>query len=114
MAKTALAQGADPDHGILMAPLHFAAVRGRPEIELLLLQHGAHINARSGLIGSSALQGAVIRGQFESVRLLVDHGADVNQRNYFLHTALYFAARARSATDKTKILSYLQQHGAHS
>ncbi|MCJ1307520.1 hypothetical protein MMC25_001166 [Agyrium rufum] len=57
-----------------------AAIYGGHSLPVeLLLQHGANVNAKGGILGSP-LHAAAYKGRTDHVRLLLDHGAYVNQR----------------------------------
>jgi len=60
-----------------MTPLHWAADRGAVERIEILLNNGAHINARDDN-GETPLHLAVIAGQFKAVEVLLKYGADPN------------------------------------
>lgn len=72
------------------SPLHYAASKGRDEIVLLLLEHGAKINAFNKY-GQTPLLRAVSAGQRRTALLLLDNGASAvrcdAQGNNVLHVA---------------------------
>ncbi len=88
-----LDQGADPKtRDERENPLLWLADRNRRRTFLLLLEHGADINA-SGRSGLTLLHGAAPKGPVEWMRFLLDHGADVNRRDHGGNTPLMHAAR---------------------
>ena len=75
-AGAAAANTADTARGGLR-PLHLAAREGHYSIVVLLLQHGAGVNA-ANTSGRTALHCAALYGHLEVAWLLLDRGADVN------------------------------------
>lgn len=71
------------------SPLHRAAAGGHVSAAQLLLDHGAHIDAR-GYREGSALCVAAGRGEVEFVRLLLERGADleISEQRTALHQAV--------------------------
>lgn len=81
--------------------LHHAARAGRiPPIQLLL-EHGAHIDARDDK-GNTALHMALARTKIAAARVLLRHGADVEVRNNARRDALSLAARMPGATTEER------------
>jgi ankyrin repeat protein len=74
-----LARGADVHeparNAMKVQPLHAAVASRNPETVAILLEHGAHVNARQQA-GYSPLMGAAAAGREDLVQLLLDHGAD--------------------------------------
>lgn len=72
------------------SPLHYAASKGRDELVVLLLEHGAKKNAFNKL-GQTPLLRAVSAGQLRTALLLLDRGASAErtdaQGNSVLHVA---------------------------
>jgi len=72
------------------SPLHYAASKGRDELIVVLLEHGAKKNAFNKL-GQTPLMRAVSAGQLRSALLLLDRGASAErtdaQGNNVLHVA---------------------------
>lgn len=66
------------------------AVLKQPEVVLLLLDHGANVDAQDG-IGHTALIQAVGAAQGKSVRYLLAHGANVNLADKLGNTVLHQA-----------------------
>ncbi|CAG2177874.1 unnamed protein product, partial [Oppiella nova] len=75
-----------------LTPLHIASFAGHLSCARLLIQFGAHINARS-IDGGTPLCGASASGNFECVQLLITNGAQVNPV-HSLSTPLHEAAFA--------------------
>jgi ankyrin repeat protein len=87
---------------VLMSAVFWA--KGRTEIILLLLDHGADPNGVDGL-GKSALQEAAsFRDSVPIVTLLLDRGADVNHRDHFRKTPLMAAVSAFGSPEMINLL----------
>ena len=67
-------QGADSDK--LYTPLHYAAALDKPDIAVILLAHGANVNAEDAF-GTTPLLAAVSGEHLDTIRLLLAHGANV-------------------------------------
>ena len=103
-----LASGADANEADSRGttPLHYAAAVGTPEIMRILIDGGAHVNARTAFGATPLLWSAY---SADKVKLLIDHGADVNARSKFGNTPLTVAAaQARNG----EVVRYLLAHGA--
>ncbi|MDE0687127.1 MAG: CotH kinase family protein [Candidatus Poribacteria bacterium] len=88
--KQALTEGADPntkDPRSGNTLLATAALMGHTKIVVLLLEHGADVNARSRDDGT-ALHAAAFLGRPEIVKLLLEEGADTTLRNNMGGTAM--------------------------
>jgi ankyrin repeat protein len=72
-------------------PLHFAAWRGNAKIVELLLDSGAHINAK-GKDGVTALHLTTYFAEAPTMQLLLDRGADINAKNNYGQTTLHEVA----------------------
>ena len=68
-------------------PLSWAAFRGKTAAVEVLLDHGAHVDARS-TNGKTPLIHASANGQWAAVRLLIERGADVNAEDNEGETAM--------------------------
>jgi hypothetical protein len=68
-----------------------ALVKGHVEIVMLLLEHGADVNA-VGSAGSTLLHQAIQRERGDSFWLLLEHHADIHLRDDFGATPLFYAA----------------------
>ncbi|XP_058679127.1 B-cell lymphoma 3 protein [Ammospiza caudacuta] len=75
-----------------LTPLHVAVASGSRESVLLLLQHGADVDAGDIKSGRSPLLHAVENDSLEMAELLLQHGASVNAQSYAGCTALHAAA----------------------
>lgn len=69
----------------------YLAATGRPDILLLLLAHGADVNARNGEDGYTALQVAAAFGEIVSINHLLEHRADRELTNHRGRTVAFFA-----------------------
>ena len=83
------------------SPLHIAAYKNNADITLLLLEHGADVNAKSNY-GKTVLHGA---GSAEVAEILLKHSADVNAKNKLGLTPLHY-------TGSAEVAETLLQHGA--
>jgi len=90
--------------------LHMAADHGDGELVLLLLDHGADIEAQAKISGFTATTLHVAaRGGFVAViRILLEKGAEINQTTKKGWAALHFASRLPSA----EAAQLLLDHGA--
>ncbi len=75
----------------------------------LLLERGANVRAREGLLGATALIFACLAGHLEIARDLLHHGAEINARTNDGRTALLEASFA----GHRKIVQMLLDRGAH-
>ncbi|HUV29895.1 MAG TPA: ankyrin repeat domain-containing protein [Acidobacteriota bacterium] len=73
-------------------PLHLAALHGYPEIVNLLLDQGADIEARDGVMRTPLIL-TVEGGHMPVVEVLAERGADINAQAMRRYTALLWAAR---------------------
>jgi ankyrin repeat protein len=74
-------------------PLHNAIIKGNIEIVKLLLDKGAHINARDNHFNETPLFIAAKTGKQKIVELLLEKGADVTISDKNNYTPLYIAAK---------------------
>ncbi|KAJ6505881.1 ankyrin repeat-containing domain protein [Mycena vitilis] len=88
-------------------PLYLCSLIGYTEGVVIVLKHGAEVNATGGIYGS-ALQAASVKGHEEIVRVLLDHSADVNATGGEYGSALQ-AAAADGNVDNVRVLL---DHGA--
>ncbi|XP_032940393.1 B-cell lymphoma 3 protein [Catharus ustulatus] len=91
-----------------LTPLHVAVASGSRESVLVLLEHGADVDAVDIKSGRSALLHAVESGSEEMAELLLQHGASVNSQSYSGCTALHAAA----ARGRLRLLRLLLRCGA--
>lgn len=93
----------------------WACAYGRNEVVEFLLQQGASLEAQANT-GQSALHWAVIGGHEDTIKLLLDRGASLEAKNVYggtaLGQALWSATNGDPATDYTRIITLLKQHGA--
>ena len=68
----------DASHDSGGTALSAAAVGGQPTVATFLIEKGADVNSRDGLIGRTPLMDAVEMGHFEMVELLLRAGADAS------------------------------------
>ncbi len=114
MIKRLLENGANPnsEHQLESKALIRAIVKGYDEIVSLLLEYGAHPNARMTNVCPFTATGfmyAIGKGYDEIVSLLLKYGADPNARDCDGIPALICAIHKRY----DKIVSSLLKHGAN-
>lgn len=90
-----------------MTPLHNASHYGQFDAVMLLLEHGADVNAKN-IEGNNPLFAAVHQQHLEISRVLIERGADINARNKFGYTPI----RTASRMGNTEILKLLIGKGA--
>jgi ankyrin repeat protein len=78
-----------------ITPLMDAARRGHPKVAVLLLQHGADVNAQMPHDGLTPLMHAAMNGHWQVVEVLLHARADVNVRAVDGITALSVATAGR-------------------
>ena len=88
-------------------PLHVASREGFVDLALVLLKHGADIEARDKS-DWSPLERAVTKGHVELTRVLLERGANVNAQDMKRRTPLYLA----SDCGKPAVARVLLSHGA--
>jgi uncharacterized protein len=102
----ALAQARSDDD---FTALHYAAFFDGPEAALLLVQHGADVNAfADNELGVHPLNSAAAAGQREVAAILLEHGADPNAPTRRGFTPL----DAAHANRDEKLAELLRSHGA--
>lgn len=89
------------------SPLHLAAVRGYPEITLLLIAEGANVNARDER-ELTPLHAAAWGGHKETVALLIDKGSHINAIGQNGLTPLHVSA----LTGSNETIALLIDNGA--
>jgi ankyrin repeat protein len=102
---------ADPkDNSQGRTPLIWAAQRGQSGIVRQLLRHGASVNARETLAGTTALMNAAAEqsGNAATVEALLAQGADTSTKDFTGATALDWADRQGYAAT----IDLLKKHGA--
>jgi len=112
----AIEQGASPDAALFgNGALFCAASKGHDDAVLLLLKHGADMNAKTAVAQRTALHEAALRGRKSTVELLLQNGADVNARNRHNRTPLYYVvsppAPLRPPENHREIEELLRLHG---
>jgi ankyrin repeat protein len=89
--------------------LHYAAFFDGPETALLLVDHGADVNAfADNELGVHPLNSAAAAGRLEVAAILLEHGADPNATTRGGYTPL---DAARENGDE-KLAELLRSHGA--
>ena len=94
-------------------PLLFTSGKGYTKIVQLLLEHGADIDHRSTVIGTTALILASEHGHTEIVRILLEKGADVRIESANGDTAISVAAK-RNFKEIVELLYFHRQKLARS
>jgi ankyrin repeat protein len=93
-ARASLERGADPNaisrNQMSLQPLHSASVSRSMPIVMLLVEHGADVNARQHG-GWTPLHAAAFSGDLAMAEYLVAHGADKSQKSDDGKTALDIA-----------------------
>jgi len=110
-ARKLIEQGADleaKDPGTGASVLHYAVMRGNPEILQLLLGRGVDINSRTKS-GTTPLHTAVLYNRYEVAELLINRGADVDAKSASGATPLALASAAKNRV----IAELLRSRGAH-
>lgn len=109
-ARKLIEQGADveaKDPGTGASVLHYAVMRGNPEILQLLLGRGVDVNSRTKN-GTTPLHTAVLYNRYEVAELLINRGADVDAKSASGATPLALA----SAAKRREIAELLRSRGA--
>lgn len=110
-ARKLIEQGADieaKDPGTGASVLHYAVMRGNPEILALLMGRGADLNSRTKN-GTTPLHTAVLYNRYEAAELLIKRGADLDAKSASGATPLALA----SAAKRKEIAELLRTRGAH-
>jgi ankyrin repeat protein len=97
-ARKAIEQGADleaKDPGTGASVLHYAVMRGNPEILQLLLSKGVDVNSRTRN-GTTPLHTAVLYNRYEIAETLLNKGAEVDAKSSSGATPLAIATTARN------------------
>ncbi len=110
IARMILEKGGNPNLGMPngFTPLMGAVQMNDLDVALLLLEHGADVNARQQNNGPSALSVAVALGHEEMVALLLANKADINV-GVNAHTSLIAYACMLARAD---VMEHLIQYGA--
>ncbi|KAJ7749907.1 ankyrin repeat-containing domain protein [Mycena metata] len=90
------------------AALYHASWTGNKGMVMLLIQHGAPLNAAGGMHGSAA-GAAVAAGHLSVLQLLVGHGANINV-TYGMHGGMLQTASSQGYED---IVQWLLEKGAN-
>ncbi|HEV8095553.1 MAG TPA: ankyrin repeat domain-containing protein [Burkholderiales bacterium] len=109
-ARKLIEQGADleaKDPGTGASVLHYAVMRGNPEILQLLLGRGVDVNSRTRN-GTTPLHTAVLYNRYEVAEMLLNKGADVGAKSTSGATPLAIATAAKNRT----IADLLRARGA--
>lgn len=97
-ASKMVAQGIDieaKDPGTGASVLHYAVMRGNPEVLQLLLERGADVNSRTKT-GTTPLHTAVLYNRYEVAEKLLEKGADINAQSTSGVTPLALASAAKN------------------
>jgi ankyrin repeat protein len=95
----------------LDTPLHRAAESGVSDVGLLLVHHGANIEARNYL-GETALMTATLREQPEFAKMLIESGANVNALDERRRTPLDIAESKDNQSMMALLAKKKSRHGA--
>jgi hypothetical protein len=109
-ARKLVEQGADveaKDPGTGASVLHYAVMRGNPEILQFLLGRGVDVNSRTRN-GTTPLHTAVLYNRYEVAEMLLNKGADVGAKSSSGATPLAIATAAKNRT----IAELLRARGA--
>jgi ankyrin repeat protein len=110
LLKALLERGANPntrgEYGF--TPLYCAAAFGYNDSVLLLLQHGADVNAKGDTKGrmGTALHAAILHCKLQTVRLLLECGADVDMQGALVGTPLIVATFIKDAAKVQLLLDH--------
>jgi len=92
-----------------LSPLYGASLNGQVDSARILLDHGAHVNAKAtGRNDFTPLHCASYFGHLELTQLLLEHGANLNARSSLQDTPLYLA----SLRGDLEVVRLLLDHGA--
>ncbi len=97
-ARKLVEQGADveaKDPSTGASVLHYAVMRGNPDILKWLLARGVDVNSRTRN-GTTPLHTAVVYNRYEVAEMLLNRGADVDARSASGATPLAIASAARN------------------
>jgi hypothetical protein len=97
-ARKLIEQGADieaKDPGTGASVLHYAVMRGNPDILQYLLSKGVDVNSRTKN-GTTPLHTAVLYNRYEVAEMLLNKGADVDAKSGSGATPLAIATAARN------------------
>jgi len=97
-ARKLMEQGADieaKDPGTGASVLHYAVMRGNPDILKYLLGKGVDVNSRTRN-GTTPLHTAVLYNRYEVAEMLLNKGADVHAKSGSGATPLAIATAARN------------------
>lgn len=87
----------------MLTPLH-DAVRNKPRVAQLLIEHGADIDATEELENNTALHVAVEEGNYEMVCMLLYYGADAGIRNSYGLTPFMLSVSLNADTEIQELL----------
>ena len=104
--RSLLSQHADVNaaQGDGATPLHWAALKGDPEMVRLLLQAGANVNAGTRVGSLTPLYMAASNGNAPTVAVLLEAGADANAPSTANGTTALMKAAAAGSADTVKLL----------
>jgi ankyrin repeat protein len=86
--------GSEVDSAFIETAMNYAAENGMLAAAVLLMDHGADVNARHG--GVTPLHKAAYNGLTEMTALLLERGADVNAVDQYGNTPLHLAVSEQS------------------
>lgn len=89
--------------------LHDAAMNDSVEVALLLIEHGADVNAVQDYERLTPLHEAIRGNSVEIAEALINAGADVNAKTGYGYSAL---KEAKEHYKRTEIIALLKKHGA--
>ena len=97
------------EYGAGLSPLYGASLNGQVDSARILLDHGAHVDAKAtGYHDITPFHCACYNGHLEFIQFLLEQGANLDVRNSFQETPLYSAL----SWGHLEIVRVLLDHGA--
>lgn len=101
--KMLLAKGHDPNvqDSSGYTPLHYATRHGHSSVAVVLLEHGANVDATTPSVKSTPLHRAAAQGHIETVKTLLHHRANANLTDADGRTALHRSILGHTSSERT-------------